>query len=258
VYIGEGRMTEGRILVSLAWADGGSGQWPGYLPLALHDQPVLAPGSRIACALTLDVGPAADLAASFPQRELELTARFTLDPVPGTAGGWVSALRAFPDAVLQVKRPAVNVSRTELDRLMKAGGRGSDAERVRAVGIFGALIRESESATRGALDYAPRRVDEIKLAREVMTALQAPSPSVRTAALEALRGVTFTKRTFQEVAPLLSDPDWLVRVTTLDVLAAVQGGTLRPVLEKLATADRDELVRRAARNLMGLMPADGR
>ena len=253
VFIGDGRMIEGRILVSLAWGESSTREWPGYLPLALHDQPVLPPGASVSRTITLDVGPAAALAASFPQRELELTARFVLDPVQG-AGGWLSALKGFPEAVLKITRPAVDASRMALDRLMKTVRTGSEQERVHALGVCGSLLREAEAETRGELDYTPRRVDEVKLAREVIAALQAPFASVRVAALEALRGTTFTKRTLEQVAPLLSDPDWLVRLTTLDVLAEVQGEKLRPVLEKLASADADDLVRRAAGTLMGSLP----
>ncbi len=258
ISIGEGRMVAGRVLVSLRRTDHPEQELLNYLPASLALRPVLAPGESITLVQTLDVGPAATWARRSPQQPLNLTFSFLLDPIMDQAGRWGSALRDFPPVNVAVGRPGVDASRAGLDRLMALLREGAETDRIKAIRTLAALVAEREAARLTPPDYSLRRVDEIKLRRVVLTTLLDPAPEVRAATLDALRELELGPRLVEQVAPLLSDPNWLVRLITLDVLTDQQGQAFRPVLESFSSSDPDGLVRRLATlRLRQLPPAIG-
>ena len=244
--IGAEQMVAGRVLVSLKWGERIEQQFVNYLPLSLALQPVLAPGESITVTQTLDTGPAFALARSTPQRELSLSLSFLLDPVVGRTGEWGSALRGFPPVVVRMQRVAADGSRTGIPSLVRLLREGSEAERIKAVRTLGALIAEREAMRKAPPGYFLHRVDDLRLRKLILWALADPAPVVRAAALDSLRVLELGSRMLAEIAPLLSDANWLVRLEALDMLAETQGESLRPVLERTSASDPDELVRRLA------------
>lgn len=246
ISIGDGQMVAGRALVSLRYGGQPDEQLNDYLPLSLALKPMLAPGESLTLTRALDIGSAAALARSAPQRELSLNFSVLLDPVFDQNGNCVSALRGFPPAALHVKRVAVDASRTGVPPLVRLVREGAEADRIKAVRTIAALIAEREAVKKSPPDYFVRRVDELKLRRAFLTALADPTPVVRAAAVDDMRTMELGSRTLEHVAPLLSDANWLVRLETLDMLSDTQGESVKPVLKRLSVADRDELVRRLA------------
>ncbi len=253
--IGAEQMVAGGVLVSLKWGERTEQQFVNYLPLSLALKPVLAPGESITLTQTLDTGPAFALARSTPQRELSLSFSFLLDPVVGRTGEWVSALRGFPPVVVQVQRVAVDGSRTGIPSLVRLLRGGGEAERIKAVRTLAALIAEREAMRKAPPGYFLHRVDDLSLRKLILSALADRAPVVRAAALDSLRALELGSRMLAEVAPLLSDANWLVRLEALDMLAETQGESFRPVLERASASDPDELVRRLAHWRLKQLPA---
>jgi tetratricopeptide (TPR) repeat protein len=247
ITVGEGQMIAGRVLATARRCDAAEQRIADYLPLSLALRPVLANGESIRLTTTPLVGPAWVLAQAAPQQAFAIEISFVLDPVSDPAGpGYVSALPDFAAARLTVQRTAVDASRTGVQGLLNSLRNGTESERMRAVRTLAALVAEREAARLAPPDYVFHRVDEIKLRRAVLATLADPTPIVRAAALDALRGLEFDPRVLEQVAPALSDANWLVRLLVLDVLAEKQGQVFRPVLESSARAEPDDLVRRAA------------
>ncbi|MFH0980385.1 MAG: HEAT repeat domain-containing protein [Planctomycetota bacterium] len=258
ISMGEQQMVAGQVLVSVRWGDQPEQQLINYLPLSLALKPVLAPKERVTLTQTLDVGPVAALAKSTPQQGLALRFSFLLDPVVDQGGGWASAFRDFPPVIVEVKRVSVDASRAGVQALVERWKDGAEPDRVKAARTLAALIAERERARKAPLDYPALHVDELKLRRLLLSALAEPVPLWRAAVLDSLRTVELNSKTLEQVAPFLSDADWLVRLTTLDVLGETQGNSFKPVLERLSTADPDDLVRRLASLRLKLSSAAGR
>jgi len=246
IYIGQGEMVAAELLVSVRWGDEPEQQLVNYLPLSLALRPVLAPGDCITRKQTLDIGPAAKLAASEPQREFTLDFSFLFDPVIGLGSKWVSAVRDFPPSTVRVRRIAVDASRTGRPTLLSSAQQGEETERIRAVRTLAALIAEREAARKTPPTYFAHRVDEMKLRRFFLSALGDPTPVVRAAALDSARTIELGPKVLQHAAPLLSDDAWLVRLLALDLLSETQGRAFQPVLERSSVGDPDGLVRRFA------------
>lgn len=247
ISVGQGQMIEGSALVSLRWGESPQEQLVGYLPISLAQTPVLPPGETLSMIRSLDIGPAAALARSAPQREWDLELSVVLDPVVGAGGKLESGLPGFSAVDVRAKRAKVDASRAGMRALLARLREGTEPERIAAVRAVAALIVEREAARHQPPDYFVHRVDELKLRKMLLSALADPAPQVRAAALDALRAVDLGPRTLEQAAPSLSDPHWLVRLLAIDVLSASQGDSFRPVLERTATADPDNLVRRLAK-----------
>gem|GEM_PF-4037304 len=246
IAFGDQQMVAGQVLVSLRWGDTPKQQLTNYLALSLALKPVLAVGESVTVAQTLDVGPAAVLAGSMPQRELALSFSVLLDPVLDRRRNWVSALPGFSPAGVQVKRVAADASRTGIAALLGTLREDAEADRIRSARTLAGLIAERRAVRRTPPDYVLHRVDELKLRRLLLSVLDDSTPVVRAAVLDSLRTVELGPRMLEQVAPLLSDANWLVRLVALDMLSESQGASFRPVLESTSAADPDELVRRLA------------
>ena len=152
----------------------------------------------------------------------------------------------FSPVGVQVQRVAADASRTGIAALADILRKGAEADRIRAVRTLAGLIAERQAMRKTPPGYFLHRVDELKLRRLLLSALDDPTPVVRTVVLDSLRLVELSPRMLEEVAPVLSDANWLVRLVALDMLSESQGASFRPVLKRMSAADPDELVRRLA------------
>ncbi|MCK4658108.1 MAG: tetratricopeptide repeat protein [Phycisphaerae bacterium] len=246
ISVGRGRMVAGDVLVSLRWGDKADEQLLNYLPLSLALKPVLAAGEAVTLCATLDVGAAGILARSAAQRELTLTFSFLLDPMAAGSRIRVSALANYPAVVVEVKRMGADASRAGMQVLADLLREGAEADRILAVQTLAGLLAEREAGRGSPSGYHMRRVDEVKLRRLLLAALADPTPVVRAAVLDSLRMVKPGPRMLEQMAPLLSDTSWVVRLLGVDVLGETQGEAFRPVLERMSSGDPDELPRRLA------------
>ena len=120
------------------------------------------------------------------------------------------------------------------------------ADRSRAFDTVAGLLVERLAVMREAVDYTPVRIDRHRLQEVLLAGLEDADPAVRARTIRALARLPFETQEVQAVAPLLSDPHWLVRLVAVDVLARQQGQVFKRVAEQLAKSDPDALVKELA------------
>jgi tetratricopeptide (TPR) repeat protein len=216
---------------------------PNYLPISLNRKTVLMPREYIEFTQTLDVGPAAAVALAEPQRTLQMTFHFTLDPVQTESGEVASYWREFYVPPLKVKRVAFDATRAEMLQLLEAAESGSEEDVIRSVRIVAGLLGERKRSLEAGLDYGVHRVDEQALTNALFRAMVDESWKVRASAADALRLLPLEGDVLQAASALLTDEHWLVRLNAVDVFAEKQGPVFAPVLFKTATDDGDILVK---------------
>ncbi len=256
ITIGPGQMIDGNLLVSAKSTAPQPLVLDGYLTESLALRPMLEPGQRMEVTLRLDVGPVADLALASPQREIVVTFDVTLDPISnhGRPSG-NEAMGKLTDSVAIV-RPAFRYDRAGAAGLSANLRASNPADRCRVFETVSGLLVERLAVMRKPADYAPVRIDRHQLQEVLLAGVKDPDPAVRARTIRALARLPFETPQVQAVAPLLSDPHWLVRLVAVDVLASQQGQVFKRVAERLAKSDPDALVKELAGlhlERMGLM-----
>ena len=125
----------------------------------------------------------------------------------------------FSRVGVHVQRVAADASRTGIAALADILRKGAEVDRSRAVRTLVSLIVERQAVRKTPPRYFLHRVDELKLRRLLLSALDDPAPVVRAVVLDSLRLVELGPSMLEEVAPLLSDANWLVRLVALDMLS---------------------------------------
>ena len=114
------------------------------------------------------------------------------------------------------------------------------------------------SRTVGALlESSTTNRNDPLLKAALLGALTGSPPNMRARIVDGLSRLELDQRLAANLAPLLSDPYWLVRLLTIDLFAARQGRLFGPVLQKMSDTDPDRLVRRLAALLLARLEAGG-
>ncbi len=242
----DGMVANPQVLVSVM------GLWPdapaetAYLSVSLMRKYVLLPGERIVVRQNVKLGGLAQYLEVQPQREANLEFSFVFDPVPDDQGNFVSRLPGIELPPVKITRSAVDGTPRGVAGLTAAIRSGNESQKSDAVQTLTALVVERRSALAYSIDYSAMSVDPDALLQTALTALRDPSPLVRAHAVDALALLPAEPPIVQAAAPLLSDPNFLVRMLAVDVLANGQGPVFAPVVQRLADADADPLVKELA------------
>lgn len=247
VTMGSGQMVGGQVLIFARPEIAAVPPVEGYIAVPINRRHILPPGQSIVVEETLDVGPVAVLAASRAQRQVPVSFAAILDPVRAADGGWVSAFGSELTATARLVRQPVRYAPDAMKGLVRRAREGSASDKVVAMRTVVGLLDERLAVMRQAPDYQPARVDRNWLQAMLAAGQSAPDPIVRAGVLDAVTHLPFDAQRVQSLAPMLADPDWLVRMSAVQVLATRQGPSFRPVAERLAQSDPDELVRELAR-----------
>ena len=246
ITLGTNLLVSGQLLVSAQVHIPDFPLIEGYLPITCASRPVLQPGEHAEVEEALEVGPLVDMGLVMAQRELAVTFTVILDPVQNAEGKWVSSLG--PDLVVttRVIRHKVDYSPAGIQALTGDLRSSDPSRRISALRTAAGLLAERLLGMRTKLDYQPRRIDKTWLTNVLHAGLSDPNPVVRARAVECLTMLAWKDELAQAVAPLLSDPHWLVRLMVVDLLATRQGPVFSPVAGRLSEQDPDPLVRRLA------------
>ncbi len=247
ITIGPELMVEGQLLVSAEIDVPGIAPAAGYLPISIAHRPLLNPGEHLEVVQTLGVGPLAKAGTLMPQRDLVATFTVMLDPREEAAGAWSSKHGSALTTTTRLTRRKLDYSPAGAKALSGELHSRTPESRARAYECVAALLAERLLSMRGALDYQPVRVDKQSLTAVLMAGLNDADPLVRARTVDSLPLLAWKNEHAAAVGPLLADPDWLVRMMAVDLLATQQGGVFSPVAGRLAEQDPDPLVRDLAR-----------
>lgn len=245
ITLGEGGMVSPVWAISLRMEGDRVREHPQLLMERMDRAAVLAPGQTIRIRRTLDVGPPGRAARLTPQQLQRVTVTAILDPAVDAEG------RCVPSPTGQAVRPAyfnrvpATTNREALHALFSAAAGQVDAPRFQALEVMGQLLGERHRAELRQLAYRPSPIPADRIYQALSASLAAESWETRARALHALSFAGLDANLVREVQARLDDPNWLVRLMALRLLAR-QGSSLAPVCQRLAAEDTEELVRTLA------------
>ncbi|MBK8913831.1 MAG: hypothetical protein IPM64_04370 [Phycisphaerales bacterium] len=245
ITLGDGGMVSPVWAISLRMEGDRVREHPHLLMERMDRAAVLAPGQTIRIRRTIDVGPPGRAARLTPQQLQRVTVTAILDPAVDAEG------RCVPSPTGQTVRPAyfnrvpATTNREALHALFSAAAGQVDAPRFQALEVMGQLLGERHRAELGQLAYRPSPIPADRIYQALSSSLAAEAWETRVRTLHALSFAGLDANLVREVQARLDDPNWLVRLMALRLLAR-QGDSLAPVCRRLAIEDTEELVRTLA------------
>lgn len=223
----------------------------------------LRPSESNAISDVLNIGPVRQMLDDTPQQGWKITFKVLLDPVVNSQGQLVNRIAELKPLLYTVTRPAFEPSSARMNSYLRRIRTGSADERVSAIGLFSALLREDYLARSGRLSYRPQPVDIQQINNAMLENLTYPDPRVRAWTAYALRNLPLAAQPamIDRLGTLLTDDSWLVRLTT--VLALHDQTNLKEYFDWAATTEQQpvmirqiQLLRHQPWETMDLPPLD--
>jgi len=232
VLLGPGNMVDPHLLVTaeVSPADAARPNNPPPKPdvatlLLAHryllQRHLLPPGASISLSETLNLDPLYTLLADHPQQTYRISFRVILDPTPDGKGSFVGRIPALQPEPITVLRLGFVPRPDRLAAPLDAARNGSPDQRIAAVRLLGALLREAELARQRRLDYRPLAVDTTALRRLLTQNLAHPDTRVRAWTAQALcaSDAQLDRDELARLGDLLNDGNWFARLLAVDALA---------------------------------------
>jgi len=240
------------------------------LPLAVWPAPrYLQPGQSVSTTVRLDVGAMAEALDARCLETVKLNVSGIVDPIQRGQ----ETRSALPDLVVtpvEITRRSLlgqrvpdNVSEANQAYQLALGGivrdlrRGDLTRRMAAARKVAALLHLSHALSSKRV-FLPKPLDDGLVRRPVLLSLLRAfladaSPVVRAEMVTSLAGLPLDSITSQLLAPIIEDPEAMVRFRLAELMGTTDPQAHRAVLERLAEEDH-QAVRMMARSLL---PQDG-
>ncbi|GMU23874.1 MAG: hypothetical protein AMXMBFR13_39520 [Phycisphaerae bacterium] len=223
------------------------------LHLVLTGRLRLMPGESVALTQTLDVGPIRASMIGTPQITHQVEVEGVLSPIrlllDDGREAWLPQVGGLKPKPLRFRRVGVVATPEKIRELIGQSQSADVSGRIAATELLAMLLAESQHLTAGRLRYSARRIDPAPVQTAVLARVSDPDWQVRVRLAETMRWFILDASATQAATRLLSDPHWLVRGLALRMLADQHSDRFRPVLERAASSDADEWVRRMASSL---------
>ena len=249
IPVGQGGLFAPTVYLSLAMSGATDLSLPDLTPVRLPCPKYLKPGAKVDVTVRVDVGAAGEALALEPLGEIKLVVSGLLDPLDDH--------RRLVSAVPTVELKPVTIIRKPLfDTAGKAVAaqyalayivrdlqKGTLARQLRAARQTGSLLGRTMLVENGKVRAVfPDVVTRPVLLAMMRAFLQSPTPAVRAEMLSALRNVQLDALGISLLGAIVSDPDPIVRMRLVELLAAKRTPGYRTWRRHFAR-DRDPLVR---------------
>ncbi len=247
IVLGSNRMLNPQVAVSLVMDLRIDASLQNYLTIDIPGDAVIEPGETRSVEQLLTQSGGNVFLTSQPQRRCDIKARFILDPIVNENGLVVSRYPSIQPLDQAFMRTPIDATEEGLSKLRKQLVATDESERLIATEAFIELILERrDSMQRKPQTYHALPIDPNKLAADTLTTLRDPNPFIRARSLAALTRLPINPDAIQTATPLISDPNWLVKLLAVEYFAKKQGPVFLPVLEKLADDPHPIVARLAA------------
>ncbi len=235
IVLGTNRMLNPQVTVSLLTDSRLDPTLENYLMIDFPGETILKPGETRSVEQSLAQTGGHVFLTSQPQRRIDLTARFILDPIANENGNVVSRLPGMKPVDATFIRTPVDATDEGLSKLRKQLVATEPSERLVANETFVALVIERfDSMQRKPQTYHAVPIDLDKISDDTLATLRDPNPFVRARSLAIQTRLPIHPDAIQAATPLISDPHWLPRLLAVEYFAKKQGPVFLPVLERLS------------------------
>lgn len=246
LLLGKQAMLDPEVALSISVDGDYRREFPAYFRTDLGRQPVLAPGALVQVGEIIDTGPLRRLLFSAPQAELRIRVNVRVSPLLKPDGTWTTRYGGWAFNLPEVRRSALVVTSDRFQRWLEDTRARDAAVRLPALLQLLRLYIERQRLDAKDFEYVAVRVNPERFRGVLVRHCWDRDRMVRLHLLSALRWAHLDDEWIGQLAALVDDSDWVVRLTAARLLASQQGPAALPVLRQMAGTDADDLVRQLA------------
>ncbi len=254
LVVTESGLFTGRIRVDARISGDLQREVPNLISETIRTALTVQPGRSLSTSLRLSTGSLRQVLLDYPQANLEIQFRLYLDPVTTSEGSVRSRIAALEPVTVTVRRPKVDVTAAYVRSRLDSLSSGVEAQKVRTSQLVTGLLKEQHAmAQHGTLypyryaAWLPGQLRSALLSEAGL--LLNPNPddwAVKVHATADLLSMPLDRELVAAAGKNLNSPHWPVRLITLCLLGATQGGDFDRVLDWTAGSDPGDLIRAMA------------
>jgi hypothetical protein len=258
LLVSESGLIRGAIRIDARSQGDVTASWKNLMVRKLFADSLIQPGHGLSKRVRLDVGALGRLMHAHPQANMDIDFTLYLDPVETDPNTVQNRITGINPVVVQVKRPAVQISEQFLNQQYNDIALGDLTRRMETAELFIGLLKElQEVVRRGAAlyniqyaDWMPGRLKSALTSDSGLLLYRIGSEwEAKAQVLTTMRDLELDAGLTEAVARHLNNPRWPVRLVALYLLAQSQGRAFNDVLDHQTKYDLNRLVRDMAQVL---------
>jgi hypothetical protein len=248
LVISDNSLLQGRIRIDAILEGGLNVEIPDLLSMRFRPSSPVMPGEHLSVPLDLNCGQLRTLLMISPQAETAIRFTVYLAPVMSAMGGVENRVKTTDPVQAKINRKAVMLSRNFLMQRLDVLSKGQPGQKYQAASLFTGLLAEQEWLRLNRADYKHVPVEKALLVDAVRKLLVDPDWKIRVYTLDCLvsRSMPVAPELLGEISDNLSHEKWPVRMMAMYLAAKTQPESFQKVLDWTSEQDAHALNRRMA------------
>jgi len=248
LVIADGALLQGRVRVDAALEGGLNVEIPDLLSMRFRPSKPILPGEHLSVPLDLNRGQLRKLLMTYPQAETVIRFTVYLDPVMSSSGRVENRVSTTDPVQAKIYRRGVMLSRNFLLQRLDVLSKGQPGQKYQAASLFTGLLAEDLAFRQNRADFKHVSVEKTLLVDAVRKLLVDPDWKIRVHTLDCLVSLSMPLDTemIGEISDNLNHDKWPVRLMAMYLLAKTQPESFQKVLDWTGEHDGHPLNRRMA------------
>lgn len=257
LVISDDAFLQGRVRIDAALEGGLNVEIPDLLSTRFRPSKPVLPGEHLSVPLDLYCGPLRKLLMTYPQAETAIRFTVYLDPVMSLSGRVENRVKTTDPVQAKIYRRGVTLSRNFLLQRLDVLSKGQPGQKYQAASLFTGLLAEDQALRLGRADFKHVSVEKALLVDAVRKLLVDPDWKIRVYTLDRLVSLSMPldAEMIGEISDNLNHEKWPVRMMAMYLLAKAQPESFQRVLDWTVEHDSHPLNRRMALALGAKEPA---
>ncbi|MHC4906120.1 MAG: hypothetical protein ACYTEN_09895 [Planctomycetota bacterium] len=256
LIISDDGLLQGRVRIDAAFEGGLKVEIPELLSTRFRPSGPVLPGEHLSVPLDLNCGQLRKLLMTYPQAETAIRFTVYLDPVTLASGRVENRVKTTDPVQAKIYRRGVTLSRNFLLQRLDVLSKGQPGQKYQAASLFTGLLAEGQALRLSRADYKRVQVEKELLVDAVRKLLADPDWKIRVYTLDCLVSLSMPLdgEMIGGVSDNLNHDKWPVRMMAMYLLAKTQPEPFQKVLDWTSEHDGHHLNRRMALALGGKEP----
>jgi hypothetical protein len=241
-------LLQGRVRIDASLEGGLNVEIPDLLSMRFRPSKPVLSGEHLSVPLDLNCGQLRKLLMTYPQAETAIRFTVYLDPVTSPSGRVENRVKTIEPVQAKIYRRGVMLSRNFLLQRLDVLSKGQPGQKYQAALLFTGLLAEDQALRLNRADFKHVAVEKALLVDAVRKLLVDPDWKIRVYTLDCLVSLSLQLDTeiIGEISDNLNHEKWPVRIMAMYLLAKTQPESFQKVLDWTGEHDSHPLNRRMA------------
>lgn len=248
LVISDDSLIQGRVRVDAVLEGGLNKEIPELLNMSFRPSKAVLPGEHLSVPLDLNCGSLRKLLLTYPQAETAVGFTVYLGSEMTESGRVENRVKTAESAQTKISRRGVMLSRSFLLQRLDVLSKGQPGQKYQATLLFTGLLAEQQALRSNRADYKHVSVEKALLVDAVRKLLADPDWKIRVYTLDCLASLSMPldAEIIRVVSDNISHEKWPVRMMAMYLIAKSQPKSFQKVLDWTSEHDSHPFIRRMA------------